>query len=145
MYKPDFNSFLDPIHQIRRIKSWKFKRQVVYFVPFPKVQPSSTVRWTHLNSCRRSCQTFRRKRFLTVPSMPLHAGLGIKMETNRTSRFSRLRCPRMHRVTDSAVSAIALPMRQLRCSLLQVRTRSAHLSGDFGAQWLACVALRTDA
>ena len=37
MYKRDFNSFLDPVHQIRRIKSWKFKRQVVYFVPVPKV------------------------------------------------------------------------------------------------------------
>jgi len=37
VYKRDFNSFLDPVHQIRRIKSWKFKRQVVYFVPVPKV------------------------------------------------------------------------------------------------------------
>ena len=70
---------------------------------------------------------------------------GMRMETNRTSRFSRLRCPRMHRVTDSAVSAAALPLRQLRCGLLQVRTRSAHGSGDFGAQHLACVTLRTDA
>ena len=37
MYKQDFNSFLDPVRQIRRMKSWKFKRQVVYFVPVPKV------------------------------------------------------------------------------------------------------------
>ena len=37
MNKRDFNSFLDPVHQIRRIKSWKSKRQVVYFVPVPKV------------------------------------------------------------------------------------------------------------
>ena len=70
---------------------------------------------------------------------------GMRMEANRTSRFSRLRCPRMHRVTDSAVSAVALPKRQLRCGLLQVRTRSAHGSGDFGAQWLACVTLHTNA
>ena len=26
----------------------------------------------------------------------LHFGIGMTMETNRTSRFSRLRCPRMH-------------------------------------------------
>jgi len=35
--------------------------------------------------------------------------------------------------------------RQRRCSLLPVRTGSAHESGDVGAQWLACVTLRTDA
>ena len=33
----------------------------------------------------------------------------LPVETNRTSRFSRLECPRMHRVSDSAVSVVALP------------------------------------
>ena len=31
-------------------------------------------------------------------------------ETNRTSRFSRSECPRMHRVVDSAVSVVAFPI-----------------------------------
>ena len=70
---------------------------------------------------------------------------GMRVETNRTSRFSRLRCPRMHRVADSAVSAVVLPKRQLQCGLLQVRTRSAHGKGDFGAQYMAYVTLQTDA
>ena len=68
-----------------------------------------------------------------------------KTETNRTSRFSRLEFPRMHRFVDSAVSVRTLPRRFARCCLLPVRTGSAHESGDVGAQWLACVALRTDA
>ena len=34
----------------------------------------------------------------------------LKTETNRTSRFSRLECPRMHRFVDSAVSAPISPI-----------------------------------
>ena len=34
----------------------------------------------------------------------------VKTETNRTSRFSRLECPRMHRFVDSAVSAPISPI-----------------------------------
>ena len=37
----------------------------------PLFSPTTVLR-THLNSCWRSCQTFRRRRFLTVPPIPLH-------------------------------------------------------------------------
>ena len=53
----------------------------------------------------------------------------LKTETNRTSRFSRLECPRMHRFVDSAVSVRTLPQRCARCCLLPDRTGSAHERG----------------
>src|SRR3979490_2647440 len=36
-------------------------------------------------------------------------------------------------------AGMPLALRDPRCSLPPVRTRSARRSGDFGAQWLACV------
>ena len=75
----------------------------------------------------------------------------LKTETNRISRFSRLECPRMHRFSDSAVSATISPiaiaaMFPTPCQD-RIGTRkwcSVHVFWA-EAQWLACVTLRTDA
>ena len=46
-------------------------------------------------------------------------------EDPETSRFPREMCPRMHGVSDCAGSALASPMRQVRCGLRHVSTASA--------------------
>ena len=45
----------------------------------------------------------------------------------------------MPRVSDSAASKDGLRLRCPSCCLPHIKTRSARRSGDFGAQWLACV------
>jgi hypothetical protein len=75
----------------------------------------------------------------------------VTSEANRTSRFSRLEFPRMHRFVDSAVSAPISPIAiaAMLPSPCQDKVGSrkrcpVHTFGA-GALWLACVALRTDA
>src|SRR5579884_2487414 len=71
--------------------------------------------------------------FPNRPASPIGEG------TAWVSRFPCCEFPRMRRFSDSAASRQGLPKRPAACGLPLVRTRSAHGTDDFGAQWLACV------
>jgi hypothetical protein len=71
--------------------------------------------------------------FFDRPTLPSSVGVC------RASRFSRIEFPHMPRVSDSAVSKdSSRNYRCPSCCLPHIKTRSAHRSGDFGAQYLAC-------
>jgi len=67
-------------------------------------------------------------------------------EADGISRFSRMECCGMLRVLDSAASAGVLGRSDTRdMAFPVVGTESARGTADFGAQWLACFTLSTDA
>jgi hypothetical protein len=63
----------------------------------------------------------------TPSGFPMRCALDVA-EDPETSRFPREMCPRMHRVSDCAGSALASPKRQARCGLRHVCTASAPRS-----------------
>jgi len=87
-----------------------------------------------LTSQRRARQYYGHRPSLADPLTCLSA------DTTEISRFSNIECPRMLRVSDSAGPVyVSLLFAVIPCCLPYRFTRSAPRTGDFGAQWLACV------
>ena len=98
-----------------------------------RCSPASSVLWVRSTPQRRTC---RATTLRSSPTGPGHLAEGVA----GVSRFSHMEFPRMLRVSDSAAPKSNLRFcRCPSCGLPPVRTRSARRSGDFGAQWLACV------
>ena len=115
----------------------------------PLCSPVSTVLRSHLTSQQRSCQHCPRRGSLAAQGVIRQAALHLRL-MGSPAPFSRegRRVWNVHACTGSLTPPCpSMPRhkRQRRCGLLPVRTGSAHESDDVGAQWLACVTLRTDA
>jgi len=109
----------------------------------PLCSPVSIVLRSHLTSQKRSCQHCPRKGSLAAQGVIRHAALHLRLMGSPGSRVWNVHaCPGSQ---TPPCSSMPCHKRQRRCGLLPVRTGSAHESGDVGAQWLACVTLRTDA
>ncbi len=110
---------------------------------FPPVPPPlvtqlcsvpSSVLCRCLTSQRRTRQDCGHGPSLADPPSCLTAG------TAEISRFSNIEFPRMLRVFDSAEPVYGSLRNAITpCCLPHRFTRSAPRTGDFGAQWLACV------
>ena len=103
----------------------------------------STVLGSHLTSQQRLCQHCARRGSLAAQGVIRQAALHLRLMGPPGSRVWNV-----HAGTGSMTPpcpSMPCHKRQRRCSLLPVRTRSAHESGDVETQWLACVTLRTDA
>ena len=103
--------------------------------------PVSSVLRSHLTAHQRSCQPYPRRGSLTV--LVIARRQPEKPMGSPGSRVWNVRA-----CTGSQTPPYSPAPGRLRYSQycrLRVRTGSAHRSGDFGAQWLACGSLRTNA
>ena len=127
---------------LRTVRSRLF-RSFPWSPAFPSVRPPlvnqfcsapSLVLCRCLTSQQRTCQDYGHRPSLTDPPVYLPTG------TAEISRFSNIEFPRMLRVFDSAEPVYGSLRNAITpCCLPHRFTRSAPRTGDFGAQWLACV------
>ncbi len=121
----------------------------------PLCSPASIVLRSHLNSQKRSCQHCPRRGSLSAQGVIRKAALHLRL-MGPPAPFSseRRRVWNIHACSGSSTPPCSFApclYRYAKCGLLPDITGSAHGSGACcssikpGAQWLACVTLRTDA